>query len=186
MSRPARARRTRLATCAACLAAIGMLCGCGLADLGLWLGKWEDAGRSVDFRMERFVLTDSFAGGNVRITGRYSIDPNKFPKRVDFTPEEISVSFAQDDPKVVVHHPGDAEGAIDDTLNRVRLSSAFPEDAAALRLITVFLASLPLRQELPGVYRIVTQSGTYLELELNLPDDGRPPDYGLGYAQRTY
>lgn len=178
--------RTSVITLAALFLTGFILSGCGLADLALWLGKWKDGRGSVDFRMERFALTESFAGGQFLVRGKYQIDPNKYPKQVDFTVEEIRISFSQNHQDSQVLIPGGDEGTIRDVMQRVRLSAQSPEDDAAVRLLTVFAQSLPETQPVRGIYRIVMISGTYLQLELNRPDDGRPREFGQGYAVREY
>ncbi len=163
-----------------------ILAGCALADLALWLGKWEDTGRSVDFQMRRFVLKDSFGGGKYTVAGTYEIDPNKYPKRVDFLAEQVSVVFDSDDGDELVFRSDADDSAIREVQTRVAVLAASPDDDAAVRLLALFLRSLVLQEATPGIYRINMYTGTYLEVELNMPDDARPADFGQGYVKREY
>ena len=175
------ARTTVMLLAAACI-----FTGCALSDLALWLGKWEDGRGSVDFKLERFVLTDSFAGGQYRITGTYGIDPNKYPKRVDFVLEKISMTSSEEELNGAALLPGDTERVVRDLMQRVILAAQSPKDDTAVRLLAVFAQSIPERRTVQGIYAVKTNSGTYLELELNLPADGRPEEYGQGYVARDY
>ena len=168
------------------LAAVSILSGCALSDLALWLGKWEETGRSIDFRLNTFVLTDSFAGGKFRVSGTYTIDPYKYPKRVDFITEEVVVTFAEDNSDSVVLGPRAQAAVIRDAITRVAVSAQFPEDTAPMRLLTTFLQALPHPETVQGIYRINMYTGTYLEIELALPGDPRPKDFGQGYINRDY
>ncbi len=170
----------------AMLIAASMLSGCALADLALWLGKWDDTGRSVDFRLKRFELTDHFTGGQFRVGGTYDIDPNKYPKRVDFTPEEVTVTLGKDNADEFVLEPGVQQSVVRNAITKVALFAQSPEDDLSVRLLNAFLQALPYRQTVQGIYRINMYTGTYLELELNLPGDSRPKDFGQGYVNRDY
>ena len=159
--------------------------GCGLADLGLWIGKWEDGGRSADFRLQRFVLTDTFAGGTFRIEGRYDIDPNKYPKQVDFNAERVTVTFSESGASVTLERAVSAD-TVRYWITRVDGAASQPEDKDALRILRALSLSLTESETVEGIYRIMTYGGTYLVLEMSLPGDERPGAFGEGYARRDY
>lgn len=162
------------------------LSGCGLDDIVLLVGKWQNKSGFVDFRLTRFVLETSFSAGTFTVTGDYDLDTGVQPKAVDYRVKRITYTYSGDTAAAGAWRgslsPNQAEAIYRDLLAR----SASGADVARANLLRVFLEGLSTGKPVPGIYNIEITYGTYLQLGFNRPGTERPWDMNAAHAREEY
>lgn len=162
------------------------LSGCGLDDIVLLVGKWQNKSGSVDFRLTRFVMKTTFSAGAFTVTGDYELNTGVQPKAVDCRVTKIEYAFSGDTSATGVWRgnlsPNQAETIYRDLLAR----AATGADVAQAQKLRVFLEGLSSGKTVPGIYNIEITYGTYLQLGFNRPGTERPWDMNAAYARDDY
>lgn len=179
---------TRLATRSLFLFLLLTAAGCslpGFQDPVLSLGKWGDEETGVDFRMSRFSMDFSFSAGKFTVVGDYTVDPEAYPKEVDFTARRIEYILAGDEGKKGTWRRLSIVQA--NELHQEMLDAAETSaDVYAAQKLLVFLESLASGLPAPGIYSIEITFGTYLSLGYNRPATDRPWDMQAALVREDY
>jgi len=178
----------RLATRALFLCLLLTAAGCslpGIQDPILSLGKWGDEETGVDFRLSRFTLDFSFSAGRFTVVGDYTLNPDAYPKEVDFTVRRIEYVLGGDGGEKGTWRRISIVQAND--LHREMLATAeTSEDVLAAQKLLVFLESLASGLPAPGIYSVEVTFGTYLTLGYNRPATSRPWDMEAALVREDY
>lgn len=179
---------TRLVTRALLLCLLLTAAGCslpGVQDPVLSLGKWGNEETRVDFRLSRFTMDFSFSAGTFTVVGDYMLDPEAYPKEVDFTARRIEYALAGEEGRKGTWRRLSLVQA--NELHREMLSTAVTSaDVYAAQKLLVFLESLASGLPAPGIYSIEITFGTYLSLGYNRPATERPWDMAAALVREDY